>query len=46
MKDELLKLAALLRQQAGEYEQRKMFKCAQIIRSTVGLTLLKKKLES
>jgi len=44
MKEDLLKLAALLRKQADEYDQRKMLKCAQVIRCTVGLSLLKKKL--
>lgn len=44
MQDDLRKLAQLLREQADEYDQQKMLKCAQVIRGSIGLTLLKKKL--
>lgn len=44
MQDELRKLAQLIRHQAEEYEKRKLIKCAQIIRGSVALNLLKRKL--
>jgi len=44
MQDELRKLAEVIRQQAAEYEKRKLIKCAQILRGTIGLNLLKRKL--
>lgn len=44
MQEELRKLAAELRKEAVAYEQRKMVKCAELIRGSVGLTLLKRKL--
>ena len=44
MHDELRKVAELLRKQAAKIERRKLEKCAQILRGSVGLTLLKRKL--
>ncbi len=44
MQEELRKLAAELRKEADEYEKRKLIKCAELIRGSVGLTLLKRKL--
>ena len=44
MQKELRKLAELLRQKADEYDEKKLLKCAQVIRGSVGLTLLKRKL--
>lgn len=44
MQEELRKLAQVIREQAVEYEKRKLIKCAQIIRGSVGLNLLKRKL--
>jgi hypothetical protein len=44
MQEELRKLAAELRKEADEHEKRKMVKCAELIRGSVGLTLLKRKL--
>lgn len=45
MQDELRKLAAALREKAAEAQERKFIKCAQAVRSLVGLGILKKKLE-
>jgi hypothetical protein len=44
MQSELRKLAADLRKQAAEEKQRKLVKCAQVLRGAVGLGILKKKL--
>lgn len=44
MQNELRKLAEALRKEAVEYEKRKLVKCAEIVRGSVGLTLLKRKL--
>lgn len=44
MQSELRKLAALLRQKTAEDKQRKLVKCAQIVRGHVGLAILRKKL--
>jgi hypothetical protein len=44
MGDELRKLAQQLRERADAYDQRKLIKSAQIIRGSVALSLLRKKL--
>jgi len=44
MNAELRKLAELLRAKADEYDQKKLVKCAQIVRSARGLKLLARKL--
>jgi len=44
MQNELRKLAEALRKEAGEHDKRKLVKCAELIRGSVGLTLLKRKL--
>jgi hypothetical protein len=44
MQNELRKLAAELRKCAADEKQQKFVKCAQVIRSYVGLGILKKKL--
>lgn len=46
MQNELRKIAKILREKADEHDKRIMIKCAEIIRGTVGLTLLKRKLGS
>lgn len=44
MGDQLRKLAQHLRAQADRLEQNKTVKCAQIIRGTIGLKLLQRKI--
>lgn len=44
MSAEFRKLAEALRRAADEYEQKKLIKCAQIVRSARGLKLLARKL--
>jgi hypothetical protein len=44
MSAEFRKLAELLRQVADEYEQKKLVKCAQIVRGARGLKLLARKI--
>lgn len=44
MGDDLRKLAQQLRQRADAYDQQKLIKCAHVIRGSVALSLLRKKL--
>ncbi len=44
MKDQLRKLAALLRKKDEEKKKKKVIKCAQIAQATLGLELLRRKI--
>lgn len=44
MQDELRKVAQELRRQADQYDQQKLVKTAKVLRASVGLTLLKRKI--
>lgn len=44
MNKELRKLAAELRRQADEYDQKRVVKIARVVRGAVGLRLLQRKL--
>jgi len=43
MKEQLLKLAEMLREKAKEKQKKKDEKCAHILRAAVGLNILKRK---
>lgn len=44
MKDELRKLAKLLRETSGKKEKEKVVKCAQVAQAALGLELLRRKI--
>lgn len=44
MKDELRKLATLLREKAAQNQQDKLVKCAHIAQAALGLELLRRKI--